>query len=939
MATGVSDITALEVKRVLESLRRAQAFKNSPLLQMEALLERLRCEGIQANPNSLEWALGTWLVEIVSENLSRLRATTGIETGSIASDSSRAERGRMARDFQQDNADLEAWSYLFYRYAAGLGLQQREIASLARPEYDADSGRRHLLRRAARGYALLARQLQAAEHAARRPELMPSSTLPAPMAAFIGRDREQAALRSALLEARLVTLWGPGGIGKTRLALEVASGMIGRFTEGIGWIELAAIARPEQIEALVEGAGGAPNTGLAPPGHEPGTGTRLLVMDNCEHLLPGVAGWLRRYLEAHPQHRILATSRIVLGLAGERVIAIPPLGLPPIAPDGSLVAGIESDAVRLFLARADAVGAGSLAPARLESIMRLCHQLEGIPLAIELAAGRAQSIAPESILERLHLRLDLAAPQGEAAEGRHRTMRATLDWSHDLLDPVAARLLRRLAVFRGGWTLDGAEQVCVDATLEKPSIARSMSTLAEASFIRIDPGTGPARYQMLETIRAYAWELLTAAGEADALQDRHLEWAMATAQAADPAEKRDALVAADAILAAEHDNLRAALAFSLASSRRHAAGLRLATVLVRYWRRCGRLQEARAWLMNLLEQGASAAPPEIQARALFDAGEITHVLGDLAGARRLYTASLAFEESLDERVAAALLARLADVAAAEGELPAARSLIDRAISCQRQVPDRSQLLRLLIQSADLALRMGDGAALGTVLDEAQGLASDLSMPELQGLVLRMRADGQWASGAFREACAGYEACAELYRRLGDRLRLAESLYGSGACYQILGNFNRAQQRLEESLRLSRTVHDHRLEAAARRQLALLHLADGRLLMARQHTEQALARVDSRDTPGLAVEIMELMAVVESHPDPHRAVLLFSVAAARRFDRGIQASPGDAEACERHLEALRVRLGEPVFRQAWAEGQGLSWEDAVLLASGSDLVAA
>ncbi len=366
----------------------------------------------------------------------------------------------------------------------------------------------------------------------------PSIAPPAPAAAhnlpiqltrFIGREREIAEVTPLLAAERLVTLMGTGGAGKTRLALQIAQGLVETFPHGVWLIELAPLADPDLIPHTIastlgvrlESSRGVTDSLIAFLRPR----TTLLLLDNCEHLIGACATLVDHILRACPRVRVLTTSREALGIAGERAWRVPSLVLPAAKPDVPLDAASKSEAVRFFVDRAQAVASHfTLSPANTSTVVRICQRLDGIPLALELAAARMKLLSLEQISARLDDRFQLLTGGSRTAVPRQQTLRATIDWSYDLLSDEERRLLRRLAVFTGGCSLEAAEQVCGSNESSGDDTIELLSHLIDKSLVAVDDEDGERRYRLLETVRQYARDRLFESGEAAALRDQHLHF-------------------------------------------------------------------------------------------------------------------------------------------------------------------------------------------------------------------------------------------------------------------------------------------------------------------------------------------------------------------------------------------------------------------------------
>ena len=449
----------------------------------------------------------------------------------------------------------------------------------------------------------------------------------------MGRERELGEAAALLGAHRLVTLTGPGGTGKTRLALQAAAEVLEAHPDGVWLVELAALADPALVPQAVAAAVGVREE----PGRPlPATLTDalrpkrlLLVLDNCEHLLDACARLADALLRACPHVRVLATSREALGLAGETAWRVPSLTVPDVAdtqhaPDVADVARYA--AVRLFADRAAAVQPEFvLTDENAAAVAQICARLDGIPLAIELAAARVRVLPPRQLLERLDDRFRILTGGSRTALERHQTLRAAVDWSYDLLTEPERALFARLAVFAGGWTLEAAEQVGAGEGIESPEVLDLLTRLADQSLVVAqEQPDGTARYRLLESLRQYGRDKLAARAEAPAVRDRHLAHFLALAERADPGLYGPDAPAWIERLEVEHDNLRAALDWALgpaAGQGQAARGLRLAGALEYFWFLRVHRREGLARLQQALAH-TDDAPSAARAQALYSAGAL-----------------------------------------------------------------------------------------------------------------------------------------------------------------------------------------------------------------------------------------------------------------------------------------------------------------------------
>ncbi|HTJ75476.1 MAG TPA: tetratricopeptide repeat protein [Acidimicrobiales bacterium] len=638
----------------------------------------------------------------------------------------------------------------------------------------------------------------------------PVTNLPVDRTSFVGREAELDELRRLVESSRLVTLTGPGGVGKSRLAVRVAGSLVDRYRDGVWLVELAglsdpALVVPEVLSVLGLPEAARPSAGEALARHLADRAV-LLVLDNCEHLVAACATFADLVLRRAPGVRILATSREHLGVPGEVVWPVPPLPVPP--PDGGLDdldALLRYPAVGLFVDRARSAAQGLDLTGSAAAVAKVCARLDGIPLAIELAAARAKVLSPAEIVARLndHLRLLVGGPR--AAPDRHRTLRAAIDWSYESLAPAERALFARLSVFAGGWGLDAAQQVCAEPG---DDILDALQALVDKSLVTVDRDRpGGTRYRMLATLRQYGGERLAASGETGAVRARHLAWALRLAEAPEN-DRADEQARRLAALDDEHDNLRAALDWA-GEDGRVDEGLRLAAALVRFWEIRGHLGEGRARLEAFAAQGGGA--PELRAKALN---------------------------------AAAVLAQR------QFDFPAARAAYQEALVVQRARGDRLGVATALHGLANLAVNDGDLAGATALFEENLAIARELGATRMQAASLMNL--GVIAQSAFMhgrrpmeeaapEADRHYRASLGLYEELGDRYGQALALENLGTLTRLHQGDHDGSRRLHErSLAIRRELGDRIGIADSARYLAALVMRTGDLATARRLHEERLA---------------------------------------------------------------------------------------------------
>jgi predicted ATPase/DNA-binding CsgD family transcriptional regulator len=479
-----------------------------------------------------------------------------------------------------------------------------------------------------------------------------SHNLPLELSSFIGRQKELAEVKRLVENARLLTLTGSGGCGKTRLALAVAGELVEDFEDGVWLVELAPLSEPALVPHAVASTLGVreqPGRSLTETLSDYlGSKKVLVVLDNCEHLVEACAELAEALLHYCPKLRVLATSREALGITGEVAWPVPSLSLP----DLRHLPAVENlplyESARLFVERTVAVRPSfTLTERNAPAVAQVCYRLDGIPLAIELAAARAKVLSVEQIAERLDDSFGLLTSGGRTAMPRHRTLQATMDWSHELLSEEERTLFRRLSVFAGGFTLEAAESVCAGEELDRDEVLELLSHLVDKSLVIMRKEGGEARYRLLETVRQYGREKLSESGEAGRVRERHAGYYLVLAEEAEPELKGARQVAWLERFEREHDNLRAAISWSLERSNLQDAA-RLGWALWLFWWIHGHFAEGRRWMEEALaKDGVMSA--SLRARTLFVAGTMACGQGDHRSAEPLLEESAALFREVGDR--------------------------------------------------------------------------------------------------------------------------------------------------------------------------------------------------------------------------------------------------------------------------------------------------
>jgi predicted ATPase len=729
-----------------------------------------------------------------------------------------------------------------------------------------------------------------------RPSESRPNNLPVQRTAFIGREHEAASLRQLLsrVDVQLVTLTGPGGIGKTRLALQVASDAAAQFPGGVCFVPLSAISDHTLIASTIAQALGVRETanqssqeslkeyvsGLDQP--------MLLLLDNFEHLV-SAAPVITQILTTSPKLKIAVTSQAPLHVYGEHEFPVPPLALPDLKSIPALEVLSRLPAVALFVERAQAVKHEfALTRENAPAVAAICARLDGLPLAIELAAARIKLLPPSAMLARLESRLNLLTGGARDLPTRQQTLRSTVDWSYGLLNPAEQTLFRRLSVFTGGCTLEGAEAVCDTKSDLGLDILDGMASMVDKSLAQqLEQGHTETRFLMLSTIREYALERLAESNDEATTRRAHAAYYLVLAE-----EGAEDVVAHPEWLdrfEIEHDNFRLALDYLIKTGDAEW-GLRLGAALFRFWETREYLSEGRDSIARLLALEGTAARPKLRARLSFAAAVLAGEQGDYASARQLFEESLeTCLELNDNRGVAVALNALAVNARDRGELPLSSLLFERCVAIWKDLDASADIARALSNLANVTKLQGD----------------------------------------YERASSLYDECLTMFRKAGDGAGVAWTLNYQGDVARDKADFVAARSFCEQSLAAFRELRDGWGIASALSDLASLSFDQGNDAEARRlYGESIRMFKELGHKRGIARALECLAASAAAQSNAEQSLRLAGAAAALRQRLGAPLTPTEQPRLEKALEFARRTLGNAAGLTAWMEGWAMPIEQAV-----------
>ena len=770
--------------------------------------------------------------------------------------------------------------------------------------------------------------------------------LPAQTTPFVGREVQLAEVRRKLtgLEGedgvRLLTLAGPGGTGKTRLSLQVAADLLDDFEDGVFFVELAPISDPALVVPTI-----AQTLDVRQAEEQPLLESLqdylrnkhiLLLLDNFEQVTES-APVVSDLLSAAPRLRVLVTSRALLRLQGERVYSVPPLALPGPEEWPPVERMAQVEAIQLFVHRARAVRADfALTEENGAAVAEICQRLDGLPLAIELAAARVRLLSPQKMLTQLGNRFRLLTGGARDVPARHRTLRGAIDWSYDLLDAGERTLFRRLAVFCCTCTLEMAEVVC-DGTGDPSTssgqavdVLNGLGALVDQSLLRLSDASGEPRFGMLETIRQYAGERLEGSDEAEDIRRQHANFFVALAEDAEPKLEGAEQLAWLNRLETEHGNLWATLDWTLGRDGADVElGLRLAVALARFWGIRGYWTEARRWMERVVEKSAIASVP-VRARVLWAAG----LWQDNAGqATTFYRESLTLCRQLEDKrgIAYALLGlgRVAD------DFEQGAALLEQSLAIFRELDNKPRISGTLASLGGDAWQQGNYERAAALFEQSLVLAREIGDKAAIAAGLRALGNVTLELRDYERAAALYDESLALVRELGDKAGIAGLLNSLGEMARLQDDYDRAGAVYREGLALRRELGNRFGMAMMLHNLGYvaLHQGDGQQASAFFEESLALYR-ELNIRKGIAECMAGLAGVARARGQVERAARVFGAAEVMQEAAGTRLIAADKAEYDRNVALVRAQLDEETFAAAWAKGRVLvddDWEQAIAYA--------
>jgi len=769
-----------------------------------------------------------------------------------------------------------------------------------------------------------------------------AGNLPTILTPLLGRDSEVIALSSLLTrsDVRLVTVIGPPGVGKTRLVTHLAAQMAGSFADGAAFVDLKQVTEPKDFLRALADSLGVYQTSDMPLMTQLVNTLRqknlLLVIDNFEHVIDA-APQVLQLLSKVPQVKALVTSREALRVSGENEFTVSPLPLPQ---DAQADNPLTFAAIQLFAQRAQASQPDfQLVPENINAVLEICRRLDGLPLAIELAAARVKTLSPQAMLSQFDRRLDWLAHGTRDAQAWHQTLRDAMEWSYNLLSDPERILMRRLSVFSDGWTPGSAEAVCGDAereAKENPLLRRGevldlLIQLADKSLVLIEKMEDETRFYFLETIRDFAREKLEQAGELTEFQNRHLAYYCEFAK-----EAEAQLEGADQILWAnscedEHNNIRLALEWSLKDGANYDNGLRLAASISLFWIYHSHFVEGLERINTFLPVINNIPDKSLRAKLLYRSARLLYWRSEYQRALYLCQQSVALCREMDDQLQLAIaLYYQGEVLFYLNDLTSARNVLEESVAICWQIHAPAQLDTSLASLGAVLHQQGDHAAAHAMLEESLGIAARIS--DHWTIVHGSRTLGNMfrLEGKFAEAQAHFERCREAADMMGDRINLGIALSNLSNVTNMQEDYARSGQYAAQALRIFRAVGDELEIPFPLRMMGYAAIHAGDIPRARVLIRESLTGNRGLEhIPGQLACVAAFARCALAEKDAKKAVALCALIEARMKADGVKLMDPDAKALLEVLARGKKKLGKTAYALAYQEGQSMTLDDEIM----------
>ena len=768
------------------------------------------------------------------------------------------------------------------------------------------------------------------------------NNLPFQLSRFVGREKEKEDIKDLLKTYPLLTLVGAGGTGKTRLALQAAAEVIDEFEGGIWFVELATVSEPEYVIPEIMSVLGLSPDGKSAPADILKNYLRekeiLIILDNCEHVINETAGISQQLLSSCPKLKILASSREALKIGGERTYHLPSMSLPDVRRSYDSESLSQFESVQLFIDRSLGVNPKfEITNENIPAVAQLCNDLDGIPLAIELAAARMNVLSVEKILERLSDRFKLLTGGKRTSLPRQQTLKALIDWSYGLLSEDEKLLFGRLSVFQGGWKLEAAEAVCSLGPVDEFEILDLMSNLIDKSLIKSSDSESEMRYSMLETIRQYSKSVLAGSPEEKVIRQRHFEYF--SRQVSESEEmltgsgQRECLQMIDA----DYENIREALRWAIEEDP--VEGLRMAVTLGKYWELRGFFSEGYAYLKKGLS-GIEETEPLLKARALYLAGFLLTYLASHHEAEGYLQDALSTFRSLNEKKGEVpCLVMLGNVKLVDGNLETMEELTKEGLNKARQLGDKLLIALCLRYLAAGRMYQGNYEESAEMSEECLAIYREFGDGIQIAKIINNIGAIEYLAANYDKAIETWKECLGLRRELGDRHGIAMSLTNLGSAYSMTKDYDTAERYLHQSIELFKELGDRRIYVNPLNTLGLIANDRGDYLRALRIYGESINIANEIGEKYYLMKAIEGLSNSYIGLEEYETGCKFSALYINQMTNlNINVTKQELTRIEEIKDALKSALEKSLYDRLWEEGRALTVEEAVQLMNADDRTA-